>query len=226
MGEATQSPLCLLALQIWEWCQSRKITPHAEYLPGRDNTEADWESRHHQDSSDWQLLPSVFRALNKALGPFNVDLFASRTNAQLEQYYSWKPDPAAKVVDAFSVSWAHIPVPSFQPHRESLDQDPNGSGRVCLPYSTSVASTSLVSSGAGDVIEGPNSPPNEFRSSQESRPDSAPSLGRGADVLNRMAYLRQGFFMQGFYQHAPPILEDPHTLSIQLSLEKIHFQRL
>ena len=99
-----------------------------------------------------------------------------------------------------------IPVPSFQPHRESLDQDPNGSGRVCLPYSTSVASTSLVSSGAGDVSEGPNSPPNEFRSSQESRPDSAPSRGGGADVLNRMAYLRQGFFMQGFSDRVTSML--------------------
>jgi len=105
MGGPTLSPLCHLALEIWEWCQARSITPHAEYLPGEDNSTADWESRHHVDSSDWQLLPSVFQSLNSLLGPFNIDLFASRTNAQLPLYYSWKPDPTAKAVDAFSVPW-------------------------------------------------------------------------------------------------------------------------
>ena len=106
MGGPTLSPLCILALQTWEWCLKRNITLHAEYLPGRDNIEADWESRHQRDSSDWQLLPLVFRTLNNQLGPFSIDLFACRTNAQLEHYYSWKPDPAAIAVDAFSVSWA------------------------------------------------------------------------------------------------------------------------
>ena len=105
MGGPTLSPLCTLALQIWEWCLDRDITLHAEYLPGRDNIEADWESRHQKDSSDWQLLPLVFTTLNNRLGPFTIDLFASRTNAQLELYYSWKPDPAARAVDAFSVAW-------------------------------------------------------------------------------------------------------------------------
>ena len=64
MGGPTLSPLCILALQIWEWCMKRNITLHAEYLPGRDNIEADWESRHQRDSSDWQLLPLVFRTLD------------------------------------------------------------------------------------------------------------------------------------------------------------------
>ena len=66
---------------------------------------ADWESRHH-DSSDWQLLPSVFDAIHHLLGPFTIDLFASRTNTQLPIYCSWRPDPQARVVDAFSTSWS------------------------------------------------------------------------------------------------------------------------
>ena len=66
---------------------------------------ADWESQYH-DSSYWQLLPSVFEAINNLLGPFNIDLFASRTNTQLPVYCSWRPDPQAKVVDAFSVLWS------------------------------------------------------------------------------------------------------------------------
>ena len=87
MGSPTRSQLCLLALEIWEWCLLHLISPHAEYLAGKDNVLADWESRHH-DSSDWQLLPSVFEAINHLLGPFTIDLFASRTNAQLPVYCS------------------------------------------------------------------------------------------------------------------------------------------
>ena len=92
MGGPAMSQLCCLALQIWQWCQGCNITLHAEYLPGKDNTKTDWESCHLRNSSDWKLLPSVFRSLNSLLGPFTIDLFASRTNAQLPQYYSWKPD--------------------------------------------------------------------------------------------------------------------------------------
>ena len=105
MGGPAMTQLCSLALQIWQWCLARQITPHAEYLAGRENVIADWESRHH-DSSDWQLLPSIFDGINNLLGPFNLDLFASRTNAQLPEYYSWRPDPYAKTVDAFTVSWS------------------------------------------------------------------------------------------------------------------------
>ena len=105
MGSPTRSQLCLLALEIWEWCLLRQISPHAEYLAGKDNVLADWESCHH-DSSDWQLLPSVFEAINHLLGPFTIDLFASRTNAQLPVYCSWRPDPQARVVDAFSITWS------------------------------------------------------------------------------------------------------------------------
>ena len=79
--------------------------PHAKYLAGKENVTADWESHHH-NSSDWQLLPSIFDGINNLLGPFNLYLFASRTNAQLPEYYSWKPDSYAKIVDAFTVSWS------------------------------------------------------------------------------------------------------------------------
>ena len=35
-----------------------------------------------------------------------MDLFASRTNHQLPEYCSWRPDPAARTVDAFSIPWS------------------------------------------------------------------------------------------------------------------------
>jgi len=53
---------------------------HSAYLAGKDNIIADWESCHH-DTSDWQLLLSVSEAICSLLGPFTINLFASRTNA-------------------------------------------------------------------------------------------------------------------------------------------------
>jgi len=115
MGSTSLTPLCQLAIQVWDWCLVRHITLRAEYLPGVQNTTADWESRHHQDSSDWQLCPSVFDTLNYQLGPFSIDLFASRTNHQLPTYCSWRPDPGASTIDAFSISWTKMTPYLFPP---------------------------------------------------------------------------------------------------------------
>ena len=38
----------------------------------------------------------------------DLDLFASRINTQRSSYVSFKPDPRAKAVDAFTLSWHKI----------------------------------------------------------------------------------------------------------------------
>ena len=111
LGGTHSKSLCDLALEIWHWCVRRKITLHAVHIPGKMNVVADWESRHMSDYSDWKLDQGVFRNIQIALGPFSVDLFASFRNAQLERYFSWRPDPSATAVDAFSQSWTDHPLP-------------------------------------------------------------------------------------------------------------------
>ena len=105
MGGTHSVPLCNLAVQIWKWCLERNVFIHAEHLPGKLNVRADWHSRHVQDCSDWQMHPMIFQQLQDRLGPFSIDLFASRTNAQLPIYCSWKPDPSAVAINALSISW-------------------------------------------------------------------------------------------------------------------------
>ena len=105
MGGTHSETLCSLAVHIWEWCLERNIFIHAEHLPWKLNVRADWHSRHTQDCSDWQLHPLIFQQLQDKLGPFSIDLFASRTNTQLSTYCSWKPDPSAIAIDALSISW-------------------------------------------------------------------------------------------------------------------------
>lgn len=105
MGGTHSTLLSSLAVEIWEWCLARVITIHAEHLPGKLNTRADWESRHVNDSSDWRLRRDIFLQLEAKWGPFSIDLFASRMNAQLPVYCSWRPDPAALSVDALTIPW-------------------------------------------------------------------------------------------------------------------------
>ena len=105
MGGTHSVRLSDLAVEIWNWCIHKNITIHAEHLPGLENVRADWESRHITDSSDWRLHRDVFQQLESREGPFSIDLFASRTNTQLPLYCSWRPDPDALAVDAFSITW-------------------------------------------------------------------------------------------------------------------------
>jgi hypothetical protein len=48
----------------------------------------------------------VFNDITTLFGVPNIDLFASRLNAQVNTYCSWKPDPNASFVDAFTVDWS------------------------------------------------------------------------------------------------------------------------
>jgi len=88
------------------------VPSSSDYIASRirtsQNTTANWESRHHQDSSSWQLCPSVFGTLNHQLGPLLIDLFTSRINHQLLTYCSWIPDPGACSIDVFSISCTRI----------------------------------------------------------------------------------------------------------------------
>ena len=115
MGGTHSRGLMEITAQIWEWSIQRNIVISAEHLPGKLNTTADQESRLKGDSSEWMLDPVVFRQIMEALGPCQVDLFASRLSAQLPRYMSWRPDPGSIATDAFSQSWKEIKGFAFPP---------------------------------------------------------------------------------------------------------------
>ena len=78
----------------------------AGHIPGIQNNEADFESRHFNDRSEWSLNKQVFDNLQDIFGKHDIDLFAARLNAKCDKYVSWQRDPKAQFVDAFSQSWA------------------------------------------------------------------------------------------------------------------------
>ncbi|KAM4747505.1 uncharacterized protein WCC33_005072 [Rhinophrynus dorsalis] len=116
LGGTRSKPLADLAKDFWHFCLDRDISVVAEHLPGLSNVVADWNSRYLSDRSDWMLHSEVFARLFSLWGPFHIDLFASRLNRRLPQFFSWRPDPEALATDAFLQSWTpgtHYAFPPF-----------------------------------------------------------------------------------------------------------------
>ena len=106
MGGTHSSLLTFLARCIWLWCKERDIWLSAFHIPGSENGTADFQSRNFNDNTEWTLNKRVFDSLCDHFGNFEVDLFASRLNNQISNYTSWRPDPEALGVDAFSLNWS------------------------------------------------------------------------------------------------------------------------
>jgi len=85
--------LISLTKEIWSYLLAKGITLTAEYIPSELNTEADYQSRNVADSSEWMLDKQMFNRIAKIWESPCMDLFASRTSHQIQNYYSWKPDP-------------------------------------------------------------------------------------------------------------------------------------
>lgn len=105
MGGIRFPHLHVLTKNIWQWCEKRNIFIQASYINTHDNIEADEESRKVNADTEWELSNWAFQTIVQRLGKPKIDLFASRINAKCNEYISWKPDPDAMTVDAFTVSW-------------------------------------------------------------------------------------------------------------------------
>lgn len=112
----SKSPNCdWVTRQIWEHCVKHSIWLSATHLPGCENTEADRESRQFNDRTEWMLDPGVYGSIVSIFGTPTIDLFASRLNKQCPVYASWRPDPDATIVDAFSANWENYFFYAFPP---------------------------------------------------------------------------------------------------------------
>lgn len=94
-----------VARSIWQWCEERRLWLFASYINTKDNVEADQESRRLNPDIEIELCPQAFQYIVNQFGQPDIDLFASRINAKCETYVSWRPDPDAFTVDAFTFSW-------------------------------------------------------------------------------------------------------------------------
>lgn len=105
-GGSTKINLNQIIENIFDWTLSRGINLSAEFIKGIENVEADKESRIKKLDTEWMLKPLIFKLLCDRFYTPEIDLFASRLNAQIPTYVSWKPDPMAAYTNAFTINWS------------------------------------------------------------------------------------------------------------------------
>ena len=148
----TKSPLCnKLAKSGWMCCVQNEIWLTACHLPGVLNFEADKSSRQFNERIEWQLKPGIFLKIIDIFSTPEIDLVACRLNNQLPKCVSWKPDPGACHVDAFSFSWSgkfvYIFPPFFLLNRclQKLENDQTSSLLIAPVWPTQVCWPRLLS---------------------------------------------------------------------------------
>ena len=108
MGGVKSPPCRRRAKLIWQWILDRNCWITAQHLSGKENVTADGLSRDLSDGMEWQLDPLVFQQICHVFNVIpQVDLFASKLNAQLPNYMSYQADDDAIAIDAFCHSWSY-----------------------------------------------------------------------------------------------------------------------
>lgn len=116
MGTSHSPFLNSLIKTIWDWCIINEVWITVARIPGKENIEADNESRKARRNTEWCLDKNMFHSACEKLNfrP-NIDLFASRINHQIKPYISYTPDPEAIAVNAFHHSWVGYQFYAFPP---------------------------------------------------------------------------------------------------------------
>ena len=107
MGGSHSEDANSVAHKLWLWAISRNIWLSCTHIPGCFNVVADKESRTFNDNIEWKLNTRAFHYCVELWGQPEIDLFASRLNHQFTPYVSWRPDPEAMAIDAFSLNWSN-----------------------------------------------------------------------------------------------------------------------
>lgn len=89
LGGTHSLALLTVAKRIWTWAMDRNIWLTATYIKSKDNALADEQSRITISDLHWQLNTSFFESVTNHFGQPSIDLFASRSNAQLGRYISY-----------------------------------------------------------------------------------------------------------------------------------------
>lgn len=116
MGTSHSQACNTVTKTIWLFAKERGLWLSAAFIPGKQNVEADEESRKLNLDLEWKIDPELLKeALFLLKFQPEIDLFASRLNKQLEKYVSYRPDPEAAAVDAFSINWHGLQFYAFPP---------------------------------------------------------------------------------------------------------------
>ncbi|KAL0194633.1 hypothetical protein M9458_008205, partial [Cirrhinus mrigala] len=106
-GGLRSRPLYKLAHQILVWSQDKLLSLRTVHIPGHLNVGADVLLRQGPRPGEWMLHPEVVKQIWEIFGPAQVDLFATRENAQFH--------PAPLGLDAMVQTWPRRRLYAFPP---------------------------------------------------------------------------------------------------------------
>ncbi len=113
-GGLRSRPLYKLAHQILLWSQDKFLSLRALYIPGYLNVGPDVLSRQGPRPREWMLHPEVVKQIWRMFYQAEVDLFATRVNAQCPLWFSLAP-PAPLGLDAMVQTWPRLRLYTFPP---------------------------------------------------------------------------------------------------------------
>lgn len=87
------------------WAESHLLSLRAEHISATDNVKAHWLSRIRVEQAEWTLHPSQFQDLTRLFGVPKVDLFATRGNRQIHQFFARYATPEVEGVDTLCCPW-------------------------------------------------------------------------------------------------------------------------
>ena len=67
-----------IANRIWNFCLENKLWISAAHIPGKNNIEADQQSRILPDATEWKLHPELFQKIVDKSGKPGINLFVSK----------------------------------------------------------------------------------------------------------------------------------------------------
>ncbi|KAI2661474.1 Transposon Ty3-G Gag-Pol polyprotein [Labeo rohita] len=111
-GGLRSRPLYKLAHQILVWSQDKLLSLRAVHIPGYLNVGADILSRQGPRPGEWMLHPEVVKQIWRIFGSAQVDLFATRENAQCPLWFSLV-HPAPLGLDAMTQTWPRLRLYAF-----------------------------------------------------------------------------------------------------------------
>ena len=139
-GSSRSSPLNSWTVSILTLMSRKGLYITAFHVEGARNVLADALSRGVPISSEWSLDQSSFHLICQRVGVPEIDMFATRLNAQLPRFISPFPDPLAVAVDAFAQDWnkwnflyLYPPVKILMRVLSSLETF-KGKGVIVTPY--------------------------------------------------------------------------------------------
>ena len=124
MGSCRSVNCDKITKSVWDWDIKRRLWLPSGHIPDRLNRKVDKESRKTELKIEWKLNRTIFHNMLVYFQYYpEIDSFASRLNAQLLRFFSYRPDPFAEVANALLVSWEGKTIYCFLPlQKNSADK--------------------------------------------------------------------------------------------------------